>query len=127
MTHPDLDRLAAGKYISLTTFRTDGTPVPTPVWVTTDGVRLYVITDAGSGKVRRLRADPHVTVASCDARGTVSGSAVPGQVRLLDDDGTAAVVSRVTRRYGVLGRVLMMRDRLRRSGPGRIGLEITLT
>ena len=127
MAHPDLDRLAAGKYISLTTFRRDGTAVATPVWVTRDGDHLYVITDAGSGKVKRLRANADVTVASCDARGRVSGSAVPGQARLLDEAGTAAVVDRVTKRYGLLGRVLMMRDRLRRSGPGRVGLEITLT
>ena len=46
----------AGKYLSLTSFRRDGTGVATPVWfVEVDG-RLLVETDAGSYKVRRIRA-----------------------------------------------------------------------
>ena len=35
-----LDDLASGKYLSLTTFRRDGTPVPTPVWLVRDGDAL---------------------------------------------------------------------------------------
>src|SRR5918993_351000 len=47
-----------GRYLSLTSFRRDGTGVATPVWFVEDGGRLLVETDAGSYKVRRIRRDP---------------------------------------------------------------------
>jgi hypothetical protein len=51
--------LAGEKYISLTTFKRDGTPVATPVWVVSDdGRRLLVWTAAQTWKVKRLRRDP---------------------------------------------------------------------
>ena len=49
--------LAPGKYLSLTTFRADGTPVATPVWLVRDGDALLVMTDPASGKAKRLRSD----------------------------------------------------------------------
>jgi hypothetical protein len=52
-----------GKYLSLTSFRRDGTGVATPVWFVEADGRLLVETDAGSYdagsyKVRRIRRDP---------------------------------------------------------------------
>ena len=69
MGHPDIDRLAAGKYLSLTTFRKDGSAVSTPVWVARDGDHLYVMTDPSSGKATRLRNSGRVRLAPCDMRG----------------------------------------------------------
>ena len=37
-----------GRYLSLTSFRHDGTGVATPVWFVEDGERLLVETDAAS-------------------------------------------------------------------------------
>jgi hypothetical protein len=72
MTHSHtLAHLAAEKYVRLTTFRRDGTPVPTPVWVIGDGTDLLVATGATSGKVKRLRHTPRVLLAPCDQRGRV--------------------------------------------------------
>ena len=34
----ELDRLAAGKYLLITSYRKDGSGVPTPVWMVRDGV-----------------------------------------------------------------------------------------
>jgi Pyridoxamine 5'-phosphate oxidase len=53
----------AGKYLSLTSFRRDGTGVATPVWFVEADGRLLVETDAGSCKVRRIRRNPQVTLA----------------------------------------------------------------
>ena len=36
-----------GKYLSITSFRCDGTGTATPVWFVQDGARLLVETDAG--------------------------------------------------------------------------------
>ena len=82
-----------GKYLSLTSFRRDGTGVATPVWVVEAGGRLLVETDAGSYKVRRIRRDPRVTIAPCTATGRLRGTPVPAWAELLPD----AEVGRVER------------------------------
>jgi uncharacterized protein len=117
-----LDLLGSGKYLSLTTFRRDGSPVATPVWLVRDGECLLVITDPASGKATRLRSDSRVLVAPCDMRGTLTGEAVPGTAELLDDEGTARAADLIRRRYGLLGRVLTWRSR--RSA--RAGIRIRL-
>jgi PPOX class probable F420-dependent enzyme len=76
----------AGKYLSLTTYRRDGTPVSTPVWFVEDDGRLVVITAADSYKVKRLRRNPAAMVAPCNARGVLEGDAVPAEVEFLPDE-----------------------------------------
>jgi Pyridoxamine 5'-phosphate oxidase len=63
-----------GKYLSLTSFRRDGTGVATPVWFVEADGRLLVETDAGSYKVWRIRRDPRVTIAPCSATGRLRGT-----------------------------------------------------
>lgn len=63
--------LTEATYVQLTTFRKDGTPVPTPVWTAPDGGDLVLVTGHTTGKVKRLARTPHVLVAPCDARGRV--------------------------------------------------------
>ncbi len=125
-----LDLLAAGKYLSLTTFRADGTPVATPVWLVRDGDELRVITDGTSGKVRRIRANPNIRVAPCDARGRLSGPTFPAVAALQDEAGTNRTADMITRRYGLLGRVFMWRSGRRRRNNGESisqGLTIRLS
>ena len=88
MTASALDILGQSKYIRLTTFRRDGTPVPTPVWQVRDGDRLLVITHGTTGKVKRLRHTPRVQIAVSDQRGRVK----PG---VQDVEGTAEMVADV--------------------------------
>ncbi|MEU6182867.1 PPOX class F420-dependent oxidoreductase [Streptomyces coeruleorubidus] len=64
-----VERLAACRYVLLTTFRRDGRAVPTPVWVMRDGDCLAVWSVADAGKVKRIRNSGRVTVAPCDWRG----------------------------------------------------------
>src|SRR5512133_3291623 len=90
-----------GKYLSLTSFRRDGTGVATPVWfVETDG-RLLVETDAASYKVRRIRRDPRVTIAVCRATGRLRGIPVPAWAELLPDTEVARVERLMARKYRV--------------------------
>jgi predicted pyridoxine 5'-phosphate oxidase superfamily flavin-nucleotide-binding protein len=57
-TSADLGALFPGRYLSVTSFKRDGTGVATPVWFVSDGRRLLALTDRQSGKVRRIRHDP---------------------------------------------------------------------
>lgn len=82
-----LSSLANGRYLSITTFRRDGSPASTPVWVVSDDPhRLLIATGADTWKVRRIKRDPHVRVAACSARGAVHGEAVDGVARLVDEE-----------------------------------------
>lgn len=116
-----LDALAASKYLSLGTFRKDGTVVRTPVWLVRDGDRLLVTTQGSSWKVRRIRANPQVLLAPCDARGRLRGPEATGTAELQDAEGTARTTSLVRRRYGLLGWILT-----RRGGEDRQGLVLRL-
>jgi PPOX class probable F420-dependent enzyme len=77
--------LGEARYVSLETFRKDGTGVKTPVWAALLEGRLVVMTDGTSYKVKRLRRDPRVRVAACDGRGTVRGAWAEGTGRVLED------------------------------------------
>ncbi|QKW09855.1 PPOX class F420-dependent oxidoreductase [Streptomyces sp. NA04227] len=95
------DELRRARYVSLTTYRKDGTPVATPVWSAAEGDELYVWTNVNSWKVKRLRRDPRVVVAVCDVRGRIPDGAtqLAGTGRLLDADGLKAVRKRLARKY----------------------------
>lgn len=122
----DLDRLAAEKYVLLTTFRKDGRAVPTPVWAVRDGDTLAVWTAADSGKVKRIRRDGTVTVAPCDVRGRPRGTAVPGHAVLSSREETNRVRDLIKRKYRLLGRLSLLGSRLRRGERGTIGIRITV-
>src|SRR5512132_498209 len=90
-----------GKYLSLTSFRRDGTGVATPVWFVETGGRLLVATDAASYKVRRIRRDPRVTITPCTATGRLRGIPVPASAELLPDAEVARVERLMARKYRV--------------------------
>lgn len=121
----ELERLAAGKYLRLTTFRKSGVAVPTPVWVARDGDHLYVTTQADSGKAKRLRNNSQVTLAPCDMRGNPTGPEVAGTAVLLDQAGTAKVGGLMAKRYGLMYHALTLRQKFSR-GAGSVGIEISV-
>lgn len=109
MTHA-FDQLAQESYVSLTTFRRTGVPVATPVWITERDGALYVITNADSGKAKRIRHTSKVTLTACDMRGQVAGGpVVPGFATLLDDAGTDLVQHLVSQKYGLFAKLIGLR------------------
>ncbi|MBM9618327.1 PPOX class F420-dependent oxidoreductase [Streptomyces zhihengii] len=92
---------AAARYISLTTYRRNGTAVATPVWFAVDGGELFVWTRSDSWKVKRLRNDSRVRVTVCDARGNVAEGAptAEGTARLIGADGLRGVRRLLSRKY----------------------------
>jgi uncharacterized protein len=96
-----------GKYLSLTTYRRDGTPVSTPVWFVEEDGRLFVITAAGSYKAKRLRRNPAAMVAPCTARGVPQGDAIPVSVEFLPPEEHARIDRLIVEKYRV-DRVLIL-------------------
>jgi len=81
-------------YASLTTFRKTGKPVPTPIWFAGDDTLIYIWTNAKSGKVKRLRNNPRVTVAPCTARGRVLGPAAEATAQVFPASAEQAEAAR---------------------------------
>jgi PPOX class probable F420-dependent enzyme len=105
--------LAQQRYVSLTTFRRDGTTAAVPVWVVTDdGERLLVWTGADTWKVKRIRRDPRVLIAPADYRGRELGPHVQAQARVLGPEAEAIVVPLLRRKYGWQRRALEIQGRL---------------
>ncbi|MCX5384048.1 PPOX class F420-dependent oxidoreductase [Streptomyces sp. NBC_00083] len=121
-----LDRLSAGKYLLVTTYKRDGTGVPTPVWVVRDGDTLMVWTVADSWKVKRIRNRADVLVTPCDVRGNPTGEPHPATAEICDAATTAACRTLLARKYGVLGRLTLLGSRVRRGTSGTVALRITL-
>jgi PPOX class probable F420-dependent enzyme len=127
--NPAADPLAAlgtAKYALLTTYRRDGRAVPTPVWIVRVDDALAVWTVADSGKVKRIRREPRVTVATCDIRGNHPGPAYEGQAELLDAAAGERVRRAIAGKYGLVGRLSLLGSRLRRGRSGTLGIRIEL-
>jgi PPOX class probable F420-dependent enzyme len=92
----------------LVTYRRDGTPVPTPVWAAEAAGRLYVRSERGAGKIKRLRRDSRMLVAPCTVRGRPLGAPFEARARVLDPQEEPLGAQALVRRYG-LGRELFER------------------
>jgi PPOX class probable F420-dependent enzyme len=131
MSHPELDRIGGARYVRLTTYRADGTPVPTPTWVTRDGDKVYVYTQETSGKVKRIRADENVALAPSDWRGKGDAPDVPGRARLLGPEESEAAKLRLQEKYKGEYKLFQVGGDLanklkRKENPPEIGIEIEL-
>jgi PPOX class probable F420-dependent enzyme len=85
--------VVGGKYLSITSFKRNGSGVATPVWFVEEAGRLLVQTDADSGKVKRIRRNPQVLVAPCTATGRLLADPAPARAEFLPE----AEVGRVGR------------------------------
>ena len=115
------------RYISLETFKKDGTGVKTPVWAAPLDGRLVIVTDGTSYKVKRLRNNPRIKAAPCDMRGNVKGDWHDGTGRVLDSaDDKARAIAALRDKYGWQIRILDFFSWLGRRMNRRAFLEVSL-
>ncbi|MGW3420338.1 PPOX class F420-dependent oxidoreductase [Streptomyces phaeochromogenes] len=126
MDNAALERLGAGKYLLVTSYRKNGTPVATPVWVVRDGDTLGVWTVTDSWKVKRIRNRADVLVGSCDVRGSPTGEQIPATAEICDQDVTEHYRRLIVRKYGINGRLVLLGSRLRRGKKGTLGIRVSL-
>ncbi|KPV48211.1 hypothetical protein SE17_39300 [Kouleothrix aurantiaca] len=94
--------LEGAQFMVLTTYRANGTAVPTTVWFADAGGTLYITTNVQLKKVGRIRANPAATVAASDRVGTVQGPAIPAQARVLEPAEFPAAEAALRAKYGDL-------------------------
>lgn len=120
-----LSDIGNAKYVLLTTFKKDGSGVPTPLWAAMDGDRMLMWTVTDSWKVKRIRRTDRVTVAACDVRGHPKGPQIDATAAVLDDAGTDRAREVIARKYGILGWITVKGSLIRRGRKGTVGLAVT--
>jgi PPOX class probable F420-dependent enzyme len=93
------------KYLLFTTYRRNGAPVSTPVWVVDLGAdKLGFYTSSASGKAKRLAHNPQVTVQPCNARGVPKKgtSAQAATARVVDGAEYEQIHAKVVAKYGLM-------------------------
>lgn len=111
------------KYIQLTTFRKNGTAVPTPVWFATDQGKLYVLTINTAGKVKRIRNTARVVLAPCNASGKVLGEQVEARAREVSAAEYEHAIAVLARKYGFIYRVFTFLQNIRKAKRTYIEIE----
>jgi uncharacterized protein len=123
---PEQNRLAQftePRYLNLQTYRRTGQPVLTPVWFAIDRGVIYVYTLATAGKVKRIRNNPKVKIAPCDARGRVKGVWMDATARLVDERDAARVHGLLVARYGWMKRLADLFRKIRPKPRAVIAIE----
>ncbi|GCF09632.1 PPOX class F420-dependent oxidoreductase [Dictyobacter arantiisoli] len=107
MTTPDVNIedpfafLAAHEYVVMTTYRHDGTPVPTTVWFANDNGKVYVTTFKNAGKIKRIRDNGRVSMTPSGRMGELLGEPeVVGQGRDAALEERAAARAALAHKYG---------------------------
>jgi PPOX class probable F420-dependent enzyme len=83
------DQFQRHKYLNLESFRKNGQGVRTPVWFAGDPAtgspqRLYVYSEAESGKAKRIRRESRVRIAPCDMRGKLLGEWIDARAEIVN-------------------------------------------
>jgi PPOX class probable F420-dependent enzyme len=94
------------KYISTTTFRRSGAPVASPTWIVPlDEGKVGFWTSSRSGKYKRLRNNPQISLQPSDSRGRVKPgtSALGGTAELVTSGADFdAIQGKIRAKYGAM-------------------------
>ncbi len=100
-----LNEIESEKYILLETYRKNNQPVTTPVWFIIKNDLIYVVTRDQTGKVKRLRNNQQVKIATCTIRGKVRGQWISGTAKILTEEETKDAVKWRDEKYGFMARI----------------------
>jgi PPOX class probable F420-dependent enzyme len=114
-------------YISLASYRRDGSLALTPVWVAPLDGKLVVFTLRETHKVKRIEHNPAVRVAKCDVRGNVQGDWYDGTCRVVNDVALEKrAYAALRKKYGLIMRLGDIMSTLTGRMKRRVILEIAL-
>jgi len=112
-----------GKYVSLITYKKNGDPLATPVWFVEQNEKIYFVTLQGRYKVKRIKNNESVKIASSSMRGKPKGEYFDGIAYILSDDESKPIIELFKKKY----RMFKMMFKIDREGEKKpIFIEITL-
>lgn len=124
MSSEKLAQFANQKYLSLESYKKDGTPVATPLWFAQEGGVFYIYSLANAWKVKRIRNNPRVRIAPCDLRGNLKGEWVDAAARILDQTEAEKAHRLLNQKYGLLKRMGDFFSKLRKSARAAIAIQV---
>ena len=104
----DLEKIKSEKYISLETYRKNNQIVKTPVMFVIKENLIVIITRDQTGKVKRIRNNQKVKIATCSIRGKTSMSSISGTAQILTDEKTKEAVKLRDKKYGFFSKISRM-------------------
>lgn len=118
---PTFDVFQRNRYLSLESFRKDGQGVRTPVWFAGDPVsgapqKLYVYSEADSGKAKRIRRNSRVRIAPCNMRGKLLGDWIEARAEIVDGEEAGHGVRLLNAKYAPWKQLLDFFSRFKRRG-----------
>ncbi len=123
MEAQNFSNLDGARFMNLTTFKKSGEPRTTPVWFVREGETLYVMTDPGSYKVRRLRNNPAVRVGPSTYDGKPIGPEVEARGQVLPESDAGEAITAMRRKYRLQFVLFRLAHRIR--GLSHVFLRIT--
>ena len=100
-----LDEIKSERYISLESYRKNNQPVRTPVWFIIKNDLIIVVTREQTGKVKRLRNNQQVKIATCTIKGKVTGQWVSGTAKILIGEEITEAVKLRDKKYGFMAKI----------------------
>ena len=94
------------KYVSLETYKKDGTPVRTPVWFMIDSDIVYVVTREKTGKVKRLKNNHDVRIVLCSFKGEPKNEWIKGKAEKITGEKADIVIKLRKKKYGMSARLI---------------------
>ena len=97
------------EYINLITYKKDGSPVTTPVWVAPHDNSLVVTTSLNAGKVKRVRNNGKATIYITNQSGTKRLSESLDLIGSLvtEPEAKAEAVGVIKNKYGVISQMFL--------------------
>ena len=99
---------ASTEYVILTTYKKDGTPVPTVVWIAQHENYLVVTTSNNAGKVKRIRNNNKVAICKTNRTGSkrLTEDYLARGCEVLDEEEKLSGVNAIRSKYGSVGRAM---------------------
>ncbi|HEY7109319.1 MAG TPA: PPOX class F420-dependent oxidoreductase [Nitrososphaeraceae archaeon] len=117
MPDDKLSQFSESKYISIETYKKNGTGVRTPVWFIIHQGLIYFRTDKKSGKVKRLKNNPHVKIAPCDIRGNIKKEWLDGKAHFANSEESSIAYGMIGKKYGVRAKLVRIVNKIRGKRP----------
>lgn len=94
------------KYIALETFRKNGNSVITPVWFVEDSDLIWVITRENTGKVKRIKNNNRVKIATSNFSGKPKSKFYEGYAKMVQENLAENAISLRNKKYGIMAKLV---------------------
>jgi len=101
-------------------------PVRTPVWFVEYEGNIYVRTNADTGKIKRIRRNPHVRIAPSTGRGTPKSEWIDAEAMIGSEEEAKIAFALLKKQYGIQYRLIRFIHWLRTRKDRSVALRIRI-